>query len=866
VEKLKKIVFVCFVVISLGAAIWAYWTVKKLKSPKILALTVVPDSCQVYFNTTDFYEVSKELNSQSLIIDKLKAYKEIDEACTLLKKFDSITYNNELLKEEIDDNLIHFAAYNALKDWIVSFNTKQLGNEKKVLEELNAAFRAKVQKQDFSTSVLLNKSEIYFNVANGIVCFSNSKTILSKAFSTKSNKFYNSNAYIKFENTLKENNLCNLYINAKQNKNLSKKTNAYYFLNESILAGNMVLEPSEFKVSGNLVVDSNHVLAALTNEESQSCETIFEYLPTNLNYFEAYAFGSYASLRKKMQIFFPGKNKKFWVDKNEKALYNLEKEFNENISNQLACFELNGLPAKFIMIGSVDSIKAKDQFKLLSDSSFSFNQHIIYNFSSGKSQKIFEPLFSLKINCMTIHDGQLLFSERIDHLQQLLQALQTKDSLEANNSFISYKNDNFLSKYNYMLYYSPHNYEEQINHVLNFKNTSYTNPINNLKHFSYTIVNGKTDFDFRLQIFNQAGNRTDVQNALWSSNLDTLANGPAYSFINHITDENEIIIQDKKNNLYLLNVRGGKLWQRNIGQKIRSSIYMVDVFKNEKFQMMFNTDDFIYLVDRNGKDVKGFPVKLPKKASSAISLIDYNQDRNYRIFVACEDGKIYNYNEKGYQQEGFVPVKTDKRVQLPIQYFKVGSSEYLVALDVEGKIYTFGRKGQMKINLKNRSIQDSKVFYLNSTNILSSSSLIYYDDKNSLINKINFNDKKDVLKLDIESGNANTNFVLIDENREIDLLISQDQNLYAFNINGELLYQHKSSQSIDKAMFYSDESKMLYFTLNETRSELEINDAHTKKSTIVKANALPMIMNLFNDNVRYMIITYGNQVSCLALD
>jgi hypothetical protein len=143
---------------------------------------------------------------------------------------------------------------------------------------------------------------------------------------------------------------------------------------------------------------------------------------------------------------------------------------------------------------------------------------------------------------------------------------------------------------------------------------------------------------------------------------------------------------------------------------------------------------------------------------------------------------------------------------------------------------------------------------------------MYYDDKNSLINKINFNDKKDVVKLDIESGNANTNFVLVDENKEIDLLISQDENLFAININGELLYQHKSNHSIDKAMFYSDESKLIYFTFNEAKSELEINDAHTKKTRIVKASALPMIMNLFNDNVRYMIVTYGNQLSCLALD
>jgi hypothetical protein len=460
----------------------------------------------------------------------------------------------------------------------------------------------------------------------------------------------------------------------------------------------------------------------------------------------------------------------------------------------------------------------------------------------------------------------VIFADDADELNRLINDLNNNRNIESNDNFVNYKNDNFLSNFNYLVYYSPRLYSQQINQFLRFKKASDNQAYDNLKHFSFTVVNGKTGFDFRMQLLNQAENKANEQNALWTLNLDTTASSTPYAFVNHRTGENELCVQDEKNNLYLLNAKGGALWKRNIGEKIMSPIFMVDVFRNDKLQLLFNTANHIYLIDRNGKDVIGFPVKLPHAATSALSLLDYNKDKKYRIFVACNNNMIYNYNEQGKLQEGFAPVKTESEVKLPVQYVKVGASEYLVALEVEGKIYTFGRKGQARIGLKNRAIRDCKTFHINSTDVLASSSLIYYDDMNSLINKVNFNDKKDVVKLDIESMLSHATFDLVDDNREYDMIVAQEKKLYVFDLNGDLLLDVKSENDIDEANYFGDETNTIFALLNKEQSALEVHELKNQNVKTVKSSRLPLMIDLFNDNKLYLILSYGNQVSCVPVN
>ena len=860
--NVKKIVFALFLLITLSSAVWAYLRLKKLKAPKTEAISLLPDKCLLYLNAKDFAELNNKINTQSLIIEKLKTLETLAQACDLLNQFDSLFISNELLNDELKGKLIHFALYDGGKQWLLCFNTRQTGNDQALRHQLDMLFNTNQQHESLMTFAL-KQQKLFGSVANDIVAFSNSRNLLGASLANKGDKFVQSASYQNFKAALNENNLCNLYLNAKT-INRDKKGSTYFFEGME-MAGNMVLEPSEIKYNGNVQVDSMHVLAAFANEEAQASDAVTDIMPQNIKWLTAYGFGSYAAVKKKLGKHYPDALSDFWREKKEKALYNIEKDFYDNLSGQLMCFESANYNSSFMAIGIREADKTPEHLATLFDSIMTFQSGTIYCFQTSAEKALFAPVYNFKVACAAIHEKYVIFGQNREDLNQLLLDFDNKKT-EGNENFVNYKNDNFLSQYNYLAYYSPRLYSEQINRFMAFDKTKHHNAYDNLKHFSFTVVNGKNNFDFRLQLLNQAENKANEQNALWTLNLDTLVNSMPAAFVNHHSGENEIAVQDEKNQLYLINARGAKLWQRDIKEKILSPIHMVDVFRNDKFQLLFNTANYIYLIDRNGKNVNGFPTKLPHPATSALSLLDYNKDKKYRMFVACNNKMIYNFNEQGKLQEGFEPVKTESEVKLPIQYFKVGANEYLVALDVEGKIYTFGRKGQAKIGLRNRTIRDCKAFHLNSTDVLATSSLIYYDDKNSLINKVNFNDKKDLVKLDIESITANATFDLVDDNREYDMIVAQEKKLYVFDLNGDLLHELKSEADIDEANYYSDETNTIFSLFNRAESLLEVHELKNQNLKTIKSSGLPLILNLFNDNKIYLILSYGNQISCVPVN
>jgi hypothetical protein len=236
------------------------------------------------------------------------------------------------------------------------------------------------------------------------------------------------------------------------------------------------------------------------------------------------------------------------------------------------------------------------------------------------------------------------------------------------------------------------------------------------------------------------------------------------------------------------------------------------------------------------------------------------------VFIACKNKTIYNYSILGTQQDKFTPVKTDDEVHLPVQYVKVGLSDYLVALDKEGKIYTFSRKGAGRIGLRNRTNTNCQAFYTDASNSIQSTYLVYVDHKNGLINKISFEDVKEIVKLSSETENGSVTFALIDGNRSMDFVLSHDHLLKAYNLSGNLILEKSFDIPLLSGNYYGDESHAIFYVLSEDRTELRVFNQLTSTTKAYKASALPLVSNLFNDNKKYLIITSGAQLNCVLLN
>ncbi|MCH8903241.1 MAG: hypothetical protein IIA45_04940 [Bacteroidetes bacterium] len=173
---------------------------------------------------------------------------------------------------------------------------------------------------------------------------------------------------------------------------------------------------------------------------------------------------------------------------------------------------------------------------------------------------------------------------------------------------------------------------------------------------------------------------------------------PPQAVINHNTNEKEIILQDINNDLILLNNEGGLLWAVGLGEKILSDIYQIDFYKNGKLQYLFNTLSNIFLIDRNGENVEGFPVSLKYKASNPLLLVNYDGNKDYRYFIAGKNNKIYGYTKQGKLLPGWNPKSKVGSIKLPLQHFIVNNKDYLLAINEEGTLFLFNRKGEPRID------------------------------------------------------------------------------------------------------------------------------------------------------------------------
>jgi len=187
--------------------------------------------------------------------------------------------------------------------------------------------------------------------------------------------------------------------------------------------------------------------------------------------------------------------------------------------------------------------------------------------------------------------------------------------------------------------------------------------------------------------------------AEWETLLDTSACIKPFFFTNHLTGAKEIFIQDYKNNAYLINSAGRLLWKVPLRERILSNVFMIDYFKNGKFQLLFSGRNNLHLLDRNGNYVERYPVRLRSPASGPLALFDYDGTRDYRLIIPGDDKLIYAYDKSGNIIKGWNQFRTTGTVKSEIKYFRISGKDYLVASD-ETSVYFLDRTGDARMKPK----------------------------------------------------------------------------------------------------------------------------------------------------------------------
>lgn len=169
-----------------------------------------------------------------------------------------------------------------------------------------------------------------------------------------------------------------------------------------------------------------------------------------------------------------------------------------------------------------------------------------------------------------------------------------------------------------------------------------------------------------------------------------------YIVKNHNNNSLEVLVQDTSNILYQISNDGTILWGDSLREKIVTEIYQIDYFKNGKLQYLFATADKLHLLDRNGDYVEGYPVRLKQGVTAQyLSVIDYDNSKNYRFMIADANGDLYLYDKTGKNLEGWSPRAMDARLAVAGFHIRVKGGDCMVALQTDGILNVLNRRGEM---------------------------------------------------------------------------------------------------------------------------------------------------------------------------
>jgi len=379
-------------------------------------------------------------------------------------------------------------------------------------------------------------------------------------------------------------------------------------------------------------------------------------------------------------------------------------------SNTQAEEKLNSLIAKIAAVESKPVASFTTDYRL--DNELSYTIH--YLPVRKLTAKVFGNLFSaLDEHYFTIIDNYVVFSSSIASIKSLIHSVVLNKTLRNDQAFQEFKNS--LSPRSNLFFYCNLSkgqsvYSPYLIDAISQPWAKFQSVFQKVQIMGFQLyANNKMLYNNFLLKFLSAYNM-DTQ-TVWESKLDSLVDLKPVFVMNHQTKQNEVFVQDLKNNLYLINQVGRILWKIQLPESINSEVFQVDYFRNGKLQLLFSTRNALYLIDRNGNFVEKFPVKLRSPSTCGVAVFDYDNNRDYRLFIACEDRHVYAYTKEGNLIPGWAFDKSESEVTQPVEHFRIGNRDFIIFGD-RFKTYILDRKGNTRVDVETYFPKSARNNYL----------------------------------------------------------------------------------------------------------------------------------------------------------
>jgi len=349
----------------------------------------------------------------------------------------------------------------------------------------------------------------------------------------------------------------------------------------------------------------------------------------------------------------------------------------------------------------------------------------------------------------------LVITKSLSQIKKIINSQNINDNLGSNEKYLSFKEQKSDS-YSFLWIGNNNSINSKIINDYHIDS----------KVFPYRSFSGRVNKNIALLEFNlsKAEIKTsdeDVYTEFFVTFDQEIISDPKW-LKNHLNNEFDIAFQDSDNYLNYLSNKGNLNWKKKLSGKIIGDIKQVDIYKNGRKQMMFRTNEKLYLLDRNGNEVKQLSFPINSNFSNIpISIFDYEKNRNYRFLISV-DNKINMYNSNGKIVSGFrPPIFESKIINNPV-HIRINGKDYIVVQLEDGSLKILDRRG------RDRIIVDNKIQYSGNSIY---SYLEHFTTTDKLGNLIKIDTKGNLVKENINLSDENfidivdNNIVYLNENR-----------------------------------------------------------------------------------------------------
>lgn len=444
------------------------------------------------------------------------------------------------------------------------------------------------------------------------------------------------------------------------------------------------LTPENLAINGTLIDTRSHSkwfeLFNNLNPQSQSLQSIF---PSESHQTKVFSYDDFEQLRKNLDsLGYASKASEL-----AKAFFSSTKE--------VGSFETSigrGIALKSIDISATYNALSSFQNELSTFRSFpifEFTETTLFNRSFGPLITPISPT-----NFITLGD-YLVFSDSQEVLKLVISNHLNKNTLASTLSYESLQKQ-LSDELSLQSYFDNHGLAKLLNGI--FKSTIKGSELSAYKLSAIQLVkdDNLVHINSVLQKSRSRQSRTLISEEFNLVLPADIMLGPVF-VKNHKTKGKDILVQDIKNNLYLISNKGVVLWKKQLHGAILGAVEQVDLYKNGRLQLVFSTPNRLYIIDRNGKNVGKFPLKFKDRITQAVAVFDYDKKRNYR-FLITQSSNLLMYDFNGKSVKGFTYRASETISSQPIHIRERGK-DYIV-FSAGNQLKLLDRRGNLRVKVK----------------------------------------------------------------------------------------------------------------------------------------------------------------------